>query len=89
MAFTKAEKNQIVSQFQRHKNDTASVEVQVAIITYRLQYLSSHFDKNPKDKHSKTGLLKMVGKRRRLLDYLKSKDFGSYKKLIATLGLRK
>ena len=72
-----------------HPRDTASPQAQIALITYRLQYLKDHFNKNPKDHHSKMGLLKLVGKRKRLIAYLKSKDFGAYKKLIGELNIRK
>ena len=85
-----AEKIQeIVAQFGKDANDTGSPEVQVAILTARIRELQEHFDKHPKDHHSRRGLLKMVGKRRNLLAYLKSKDVERYRALIEKLGLRK
>ena len=89
MQQSKALKQTALKSHQRHPNDTASPEVQVALITYRLKYLNDHFSQNPKDHHSKTGLLKLVGKRRRLLDYLKKRNFENYKKLITSLQIRK
>ena len=89
MAFTQEYKNQILTTFRRHETDTGSPEVQVALITKRIAYLADHFKTHPKDHHSRRGLLKLVGKRRRLLDYLKSKDVARYRKIVADLGLRK
>ena len=82
-------KQEIVAQFGKDANDTGSPEVQVAILTARIRELQEHFDKHPKDHHSRRGLLKMVGKRRNLLAYLKSKDVERYRALIEKLGLRK
>jgi small subunit ribosomal protein S15 len=85
MAFTKTaalEKN------RRHATDTGSPEVQVAVLTERINYLTDHFRAHAKDHHSRRGLLKMVGKRRRLLDYLKRTNLAAYRKLIDELGLR-
>ena len=89
MTLTISAKQSIIEHFRRHENDTASPEIQVALITYRLKYLSNHFSNNKKDNHSKMGLIKMVEKRRKLLKYLKSTNYDKYKLLIDTLGLRK
>lgn len=82
-------KPSIVKDFRTHDTDTGSPEVQVALLTNRITYLTDHFKSNAKDHHSRRGLLKLVSKRRRLLDYLKSEDSGRYHKLIERLGLRK
>lgn len=82
-------KASIVAEYGKDANDTGSPEVQVAILTARIQELQEHFDKHPKDHHSRRGLLKMVGKRRNMLAYLKSKDVERYRSLIERLGLRK
>ncbi len=82
-------KPSIVKDFRTHDKDTGSPEVQVALLTNRITYLTDHFKSNAKDHHSRRGLLKLVSKRRRLLDYLKSEDAGRYHKLIERLGLRK
>ena len=82
-------KKQIVAEFGRNANDTGSPEVQIAILTERITELTDHLQKNPKDHHSRRGLLKMVGKRRNLLAYLKNKDVARYRALIERLGLRK
>jgi small subunit ribosomal protein S15 len=82
-------KKPIIAKHQRAANDTGSPEVQVALLTSRIEYLTSHLKTHAKDHASRRGLLKMVGQRRRQLDYLKSRDVGRYEKLIATLGLRK
>ena len=89
MAFSPDFKKQIITTFRQHESDTGSPEVQVALITKRMAYLSEHFKTHPKDHHSRRGLLKLVGRRRRLLDYLKSKDVERYRKVLADLGLRK
>ncbi|MCR5100988.1 MAG: 30S ribosomal protein S15 [Butyrivibrio sp.] len=85
----KEKKNEVISKFARKAGDTGSPEVQVAILTERIKELNEHLSQNPKDHHSRRGLLKMVGQRRRLLAYLKDKDIERYRKLIADLGLRK
>jgi len=85
----KQEKNDVILKFATHEGDTGSPEVQVAILTTRINELNEHLKIHKKDFHSRRGLLKMVGKRRRLLNYLKSKDIERYRKLIAELGLRK
>jgi len=89
MAFLAEEKTDIIKKYQMHESDSGSTRVQVALITERLNYLQGHFKKNPKDHHSRRGLLKMVGQRKRLLDYLKSRDLEGYRGLIEELGLRK
>lgn len=82
-------KQEIVAEFGKDAKDTGSPEVQVAILTARIQELQEHFNKHPKDHHSRRGLLKMVGKRRALLEYLKKNDIEGYRNLIARLGIRK
>lgn len=89
MAITTAQKADIVKQHARGAADTGSPEVQVALLTARINDLTGHFKANAKDHHSRRGLLKMVSRRRRLLDYLKDRDAERYTKLIQTLGLRK
>ena len=85
----KDQKTSIIEANRTHETDTGSPEVQVAILTERINILTEHMRANPQDKHSNRGLLKMVGKRRNLLDYLQKKDIERYRALIATLGLRK
>jgi small subunit ribosomal protein S15 len=82
-------KPSVVEKFRTHEKDTGSPEVQVALLTERIHYLTEHFKTHKKDHHSRRGLLKLVGQRRRLLDYLKSKDGTRYRKLIDGLGIRK
>ena len=89
MSLTKEEKQEIIQQHGRGNADTGSTEVQVAMLTRRINQLTEHFKTHKKDHHSRRGLLKLVGQRRRLLDYLKGKDVGRYKKLIEGLGIRK
>ncbi len=89
MATTAADRAKIVADFQQAKGDTGSPEVQVALLTDRIAYLTEHFKSNKKDNHSRRGLLAMVSQRRRLLDYLKSKDKTRYQTLIERLSLRK
>lgn len=89
MAMDAVKKAEIVKSFQRKEGDTGSSEVQVALLTARINDLTPHFKANTKDHHSRRGLLKMVSTRRRLLDYLKRTDVESYRALIARLGLRK
>ena len=86
---TKEMKEQIIKDFGRTEGDTGSPEVQVAILTARINDLNEHFKANPKDHHSRRGLLKMVGQRRGMLAYLKSKDIERYRTLIQRLGLRR
>ena len=82
-------KAETISKYARSENDTGSPEVQVALLTQRIQHLPSHFAMNKHDHHSRQGLLRMVNTRRKLLDYLKSKDSGRYQGLISSLGLRR
>jgi small subunit ribosomal protein S15 len=82
-------KKEIIEKYGRSEGDTGSPEVQVALLTARINDLNEHFKTHPKDHHSRRGLLKMVGQRRNLLAYLKSKDIERYRKLIESLGLRK
>jgi small subunit ribosomal protein S15 len=82
-------KSELIESFRTHQTDTGSPEVQIAILTKRIQYLTEHFNVHAKDHHSRQGLLKMVGKRRRLLDYLKRKNVNRYQQIISKLGLRK
>ncbi|MDG1445749.1 MAG: 30S ribosomal protein S15 [Methylophilaceae bacterium] len=89
MAVTAQDTSKIIKEFQRAPNDTASPEVQVALLTNRITYLTEHFKTNKKDNHSRRGLLALVSQRRRLLDYLKGKDVSRYQDLIGKLGLRK
>jgi len=89
MAVLSERKAAVVQQFRTHETDTGSPEVQVALLTNRIAYLTEHFKVHRKDHHSRRGLLKLVGQRRRLLDYLKRNDFQSYKAVIERLGIRK
>lgn len=89
MAIQTAEKAKIVGDFQRAKGDTGSPEVQVALLTARINDLTGHFKEHVKDHHSRRGLLKMVSARRKMLDYLKRKNADTYRSLIERLGLRK
>ncbi len=89
MALAKEHKENIIKQFKLHEGDTGSPEVQIAIISERLNVLNSHFQTHKKDHHSRRGLLKLVGQRRKLLSYLKTTSQGRYEKLIKELGLRK
>ena len=89
MSITAAQKAQIVTDYQRIKNDTGSPEVQVALMTARINYLTQHFKDHIKDHHSRRGLLRLVSRRRKLLDYLKGKNEDSYRSLIQRLELRK
>ena len=86
---SKEKKQSIIAEYGRSEGDTGSPEVQVAILTARIQELTEHLKVNKKDHHSRRGLLKMVGQRRNLLNYLKEKDLERYRSLIARLGLRK
>lgn len=89
MAQTREVKEKIITEYRTHDNDTGSPEVQVAILTNRINELTEHFKTHTKDHHSRRGLLKLVGRRRRLLDYLKGKDLERYRTTIERLGLRK
>ena len=89
MAFTKDRKTGIIGTYKTHETDTGSPEVQVALLSERISYLTEHFKVHAKDHHSRRGLLQMVGRRRRLLDYIKQRDADRYRSLIERLGLRK
>ncbi len=89
MALTPEQKKEIIDKFKLHEKDTGSPEVQVALLTERIRQLTEHLKIHRKDHHSRRGLMMLVGKRRRLLNYLKRKDFERYKNLIKALGLRK
>lgn len=89
MPLSAQEKAELVKQYQHSSSDTGSPEVQVALLTARIEQLSGHFKSHVKDHHSRQGLLKMVNKRRKLLDYVKSRDTERYRELIARLGLRR
>lgn len=89
MAQTTERKQEIIEQFKTHDTDTGSCEVQIALITDRIKYLTEHFQTHAKDHHSRRGLLKLVGQRRNLLNYLQKKDIAKYRDLIQRLGIRK
>lgn len=89
MVMTKERKEEIIANHKTHESDTGSPEVQVALLSERINYLTDHFKANPKDHHSRRGLLLLVSQRRKLLDYVKKKDYMRYKKLIDALGIRK
>ena len=89
MALAKEAKIEIIGQYKTHATDTGSPEVQVALITRRINGLTDHFKAHAKDNHSRRGLLKLVSQRRRLLDYLRSKDADRYREVISRLGIRK
>lgn len=89
MTLTKNDKENITKDLKKHKDDTGSPEVQVGIFTEQIRQLTEHLKSHKKDNHSRRGLLKMVGKRRRLLDYLKHKDEKRYETIVKKLGLRK
>lgn len=89
MAITKERKNELINEFKVHENDTGSPEVQIAVLTEEINSLNEHLRTHKKDHHSRRGLLKMVGKRRNLLTYLRNKDVSRYRELINRLGLRR
>jgi small subunit ribosomal protein S15 len=89
VAFSKDRKTEVIGTYKTHDADTGSPEVQVALLSERINYLTEHFKVHAKDHHSRRGLLMLVGQRRRLLDYLKSKDADRYSDLIRRLGIRK
>lgn len=89
MPLTKERKTELVGNFQRHEKDTGTPEVQIALLTERITYLTEHFKVHKKDHHGRLGLLKLVGQRRRLLNYLRSTSVDRYRDTIARLGLRK
>jgi len=89
MALTKEEKTAVIEKFRKSDNDTGSPEVQIAILSNRIKYLSDHFKVHKKDNHTRRHLIMMVNRRRKLLDYLKKNEFDRYKSVIEALGIRK
>ncbi len=89
MALATQRKKEVITKFAKHDGDTGSPEVQIALMSERINYLTEHFKTHEKDHHSRRGLLKLVGQRRRLLDYLRKKNLDRYRAVINTLGLRK
>lgn len=89
MALSQEQKNNLIESFRVHETDTGSPEVQIAILTNKIEYLNNHLRTHKKDHHSRRGLLKMVGHRRNLLNYLRNKDVNRYRETVAKLGLRK
>ena len=89
MAITQERKNELINEYKVHDTDTGSPEVQIAVLTEQINTLNDHLRMHKKDHHSRRGLLMLVGQRRRLLDYLKSKDFGRYQRVIERLGIRR
>ncbi|HEV2722969.1 MAG TPA: 30S ribosomal protein S15 [Thermoanaerobaculia bacterium] len=89
MPTTKEQKTSVISEYRTHDSDTGSPEVQIALLSNRINYLTEHFKSHAKDHHSRRGLLKLVGRRRRLLDYLKQTDLERYRTVIEKLGIRK
>lgn len=89
MVFTSEDKQKLIEKFKLHESDTGSPEVQVGLLTHRISYLTEHLKIHKKDHHSRRGLLMLVGKRRRLLNYVKSKDVNRYRTIIGHLGLRR
>ena len=89
MPTTKQQKTELITNFATHEADTGSPEVQIALLSNRITYLTEHFKSHAKDHHSRRGLLKLVGRRRRLLDYLKKTDLDRYRSIIDKLGIRK
>jgi small subunit ribosomal protein S15 len=89
MSLATARKKDVITKYATHEGDTGSPEVQIALLSERINYLTEHFKTHAKDHHSRRGLLKLVGQRRRILDYLKVKSLDRYRNLINTLGIRK
>lgn len=89
MVLTSEKKKELIDQFKLHESDTGSPEVQIGLLTHRIQYLTEHMKVHKKDHHSRRGLLMLVGQRRRLLNYVKNKDVQRYRAIIDTLGLRR
>lgn len=89
MSTTKEQKSELINSYRVHDSDTGSPEVQIALLSNRITYLTEHFKSHAKDHHSRRGLLKLVGRRRRLLDYLKKTDVERYRSIIDKLGIRK
>jgi small subunit ribosomal protein S15 len=88
MAYDKAKKAEVIAKYKKHEKDSGSPEVQIALLSERISHLTEHFKVHKKDHHSRRGLLKMVGQRKRLLNYLKTKDIEGYRELIKELGIR-
>ncbi|MCF8067163.1 MAG: 30S ribosomal protein S15 [Desulfobacterales bacterium] len=89
MAYTAEDKKTLIEKYKQHDSDTGSPEVQIGLLTHRITYLTDHLRAHKKDHHSRRGLLMLVGRRRRLLSYIKNKDVKRYKTIIETLGLRR
>ncbi len=89
MPLASLRKQEVIQKYKQHEKDTGSPEVQIALLTERITYLTEHFKTHSKDHHSRRGLLKLVGQRRRLLDYLKTKGLDRYRAMIQNLGIRK
>jgi small subunit ribosomal protein S15 len=89
MPATRETKAPIIEAFRQHQEDTGSSEVQIALLSDRIRYLTEHFRQHPKDHHSRRGLLKLVGRRRRLLDYVRRQDYAQYQNVITRLGIRR
>lgn len=89
MPATQETKTPIIEAFRKHEEDTGSSEVQIALLSDRIRYLTEHFRHHPKDHHSRRGLLKLVGRRRRLLDYIRRQDYARYQNVITRLGIRR
>lgn len=89
MPLVKEQKDSLIADFRTHDADTGSSEVQIALLSFRINYLTEHFKTHKKDHHSRRGLLKLVGRRRRLLDYLRRQDHERYQRVIARLGIRR
>lgn len=89
MAYTTEDKKELIGKYKLHESDTGSPEVQIGLLTHRIAYLTDHLKEHTKDHHSRRGLLILVGRRRRLLNYVKSKDIKRYRTIIETLGLRR
>lgn len=89
MVFSSEEKKKLIEKFKLHESDTGSPEVQVGLLTHRISYLTEHLKIHKKDHHSRRGLLMLVGRRRRLLNYVKNKDVNRYRAIIETLGLKR
>ena len=89
MPLTQERKSSLISEFRKSETDTGSPEVQIALLSERISYLTEHFRTHKKDHHSRRGLLKLVGKRRRLLDYIRSRDVSRYRSVIERLGIRR
>lgn len=89
MVFTSEDKKKLIDRFKLHESDTGSPEVQIGLLTHRISYLTDHLKVHKKDHHSRRGLLMLVGRRRRLLNYVKSNDIKRYRTIIETLGIRR